>query len=160
MITPPEGWISISSTQSFGPEPGLKFAFDSMLPSGLSRAIWLRLTELTLEKLPPIKISPLLYTAIARIVLPTIFGLNVASSEPSAFSLARRVRGVPFTLVMLPPIRIFPSGCWRTTSTVPCTPVPGLNVKSSVLTCACRPGAHASASRRGRTHVSVRVIIG
>ena len=59
-------------------------------------------------------------------------GLKVASSEPSVFSRATKLRFVPLTTVKRPPINTLPSGWICTAKTALSGPVPTLKDVSKV----------------------------
>ena len=58
-------------------------------------------------------------------------GLKAVSREPSEFRRATRLRGMPWTALKSPPIKILPSRWSATAQTVPLTPRPGANVESN-----------------------------
>ena len=71
----------------------------------------LRVIPLTVLKIPPIRIFPSGSIAVPTMEAPFTLGLKIASSAPSALSLAMWFRVTPPMLLKFPPIRILPSGC-------------------------------------------------
>ena len=106
------------------PVPALKVA--SVEPFKFNRVIPFLVNPLNVTNAPPTKIAPSGCTTIAvtRRSAP-VPALKLASSEPSAFKRAIRLRLVtPLTAVKSPPIKILPSGCTAMAYTAPTVPLP------------------------------------
>ena len=98
----PAGSISSDRTRAFGPVPSaLKLV--SIEPSGFSRAMPLSALPLTVVKSPLNRMRPLPSTPTDRTApFAPVNGVNVASTLPSTFKRAIRLRGMPLSVVKSP----------------------------------------------------------
>ena len=128
----PAGSIRSDRTRAFGPVPSALKPV-SIEPFGFNRAMPLSATPLTVVKSPLNRMRPLPSTPTERTApFAPVIGVNVASTLPSRFNRAMRLRAMPLMVVKSPATITRPSAGWIATAyTGLSAPEPGSNDTSS-----------------------------